>query len=293
MKNAMGAEKTKKSIKPAKKSPQPLVVPTKRSQPTVAAAKTTTTAKTSAKTQSTKRARKASTSKTAPAQAQMTTKKFAEGLSFQKLFFIFLIGSVIGTIYEDILIYLQTYFDTGTGVWMLHRGVIYGPFNVIYGFGAAVMCWVLLRKKYNNWQIFGLSAVLGGVIEYVLSFLQETFTHTTSWDYSGQWLDLNGRTSVPLMIVWGFMGLILVKWLYPILSHAIEKIPIQVGVPLFWTLLIFMIFNCLVSWTAVIRQTLRHNDIPPFTPIGEFYDYYYNDDYLRKYFPNMVRQDGK
>ena len=42
----------------------------------------------------------------------------------------------------------------GVGVWMMHRGVIYGPFNVIYGFGAALMCWLLLRKPYKNWQIF-------------------------------------------------------------------------------------------------------------------------------------------
>lgn len=67
--------------------------------------------------------------------------KFAEGLCFKKLFFIFLIGSVIGTVYEDVLIFVRTWMETGTGVWMLHRGVIYGPFNVIYGFGAVVMCW--------------------------------------------------------------------------------------------------------------------------------------------------------
>ena len=34
--------------------------------------------------------------------------KFAGGLSFKKLFFIFLIGSVLGTIYEDILILSAT-----------------------------------------------------------------------------------------------------------------------------------------------------------------------------------------
>lgn len=218
--------------------------------------------------------------------------KFAPGLSFQKLFFIFMIGSVIGTIYEDVLIYSQTYFATGTGVWMLHRGVIYGPFNVIYGFGAAVMCWVLLRKKYNNWQIFGLSALLGGFIEYALSFLQETFTGTISWDYSSQWLNFGGRTSVPIMLVWGVMGLALVKIVYPLCSRLIESIPPRIGNPLFWILLVFMICNCLISWTALIRQTLRHNDVAPFTPIGEFYDHYYNDEFLRKYYPNMVRQDG-
>lgn len=212
-------------------------------------------------------------------------KKFAEGLCFQKLFFIFMFGSVFGTIYEDILIYLQQ------GIWMVHRGVIYGPFNVIYGFGAALMCWVLLRKKYNNWQIFGLSALLGGAVEYLLSLGQEIFTGTTSWDYSNQFLNFAGRTSVPIMLVWGVMGIVLVKVFYPVLSGLIERIPQNVGEPLFWVLLVFMIINCLVSWTAIIRQNLRHHDIPPLTPIGQFYDEYYNDTFLEKYFPNMVRSE--
>lgn len=213
--------------------------------------------------------------------------RFAEGLSFKKLFFIFLIGSVLGTIYEDVLIYIQS------GEWMLHRGVIYGPFNIIYGFGAAVMCWVLLSRKYNNWEIFAISAVLGGVVEYALSFLQEVFTGTTSWDYSHQFLNIQGRTTIPIMLVWGFLGLLLVKVVYPLCSKLIESIPARVGNPLFWGLLVFMIFNCLISWSAIIRQNLRQNNIPPFTPIGEFYDKYYTDDYLRHYFPNMVRAKGK
>ncbi len=212
---------------------------------------------------------------------------FAQGLSFKKLFFIFLIGSVIGTIYEDILIYVQS------GQFLLHRGVIWGPFNVIYGFGAAIMCWVLLRKKYANWQIFGLAALLGGAVEYLLSLGQELVTGTTSWDYSYMALNINGRTAVPIMLVWGVMGLVLVKLVYPACSWLIEKIPARIGNPLFWALLAFMIVDCLVSWTAIIRQNFRQSGMPPLTPIGEFYDEYFDDEYLRHYFPNMVRKGGK
>lgn len=217
--------------------------------------------------------------------------KFAAGLSFKKLFFIFLICSIAGAIYEDILVFIKTWYTTGTGVWMLHRGVIYGPFNVIYGFGAAVMCWILLRKKYNNWQVFGIAALMGGVVEYLLSFLQELVTGTRSWDYSDEFLNIAGRTTIPFMLVWGLMGLAIVEIVYPILSNLIERIPQRIGNSLFWVLLVFMICDCTVSWSAVIRQTMRHHDIPAITPLGEFYDYYYNDDFLKKYYPNMVRME--
>lgn len=220
-------------------------------------------------------------------------RKFAEGLCFKKLFFVFLIGSVIGALYEDVLIFTVTYFTTGTGEWMLHRGVIYGPFNVIYGFGAALMCWVLLRKPYENWQIFLLAAGIGGIVEYALSYFQELVTHTTSWDYHGMWLNLNGRTTIPFMAVWGLMGLVLVKVIYPIISRWIERIPIRTGEILFAGLLIFMLIDMTISWSAVVRRALRHNNVPALTPVGEFFDRNYPDEFLVKYYPNMEWAEQK
>lgn len=216
---------------------------------------------------------------------------FAEGLCFKKLFFVFLVGSVIGSIYEELLFFFRHLYETGEMAWSLRRGVIYGPFNVIYGFGAVALVYILLRKPLKNWQIFALSAVLGGAIEYVISWLQEVFTHTMSWDYSNLFLNINGRTTIPYMLVWGLLGLILVKVLYPAVSGLIEKIPAKVGDKVFTVLVILMALDMLISWTAIVRQTLRHNNIPPFTPIGEFYDAHYTDEYMRHYFPNMMRAE--
>lgn len=219
--------------------------------------------------------------------------KFAEGLSFKKLFFVFLVGSVIGTIYEEVLHMVQHYMETGQLEHALRRGVIYGPFNVIYGFGAVVLVYLLLRKPLKWWQIFIYSAVLGGVVEYLVSWLQEVFTHTTSWDYSNLFLNINGRTTIPIMMVWGILGLLLVKVVYPPVSDLIERIPVKIGDRIYVILVVLMALDMLISWTAIIRQTLRHNNVPPFTPVGEFYDSYYNDDFLRHYFPNMEHPDRK
>lgn len=217
------------------------------------------------------------------------TPKFAAGLCFRKLFFIFLIGSVVGAIYEDVLIFIKTWYETGIGVWMLHRGVIYGPFNVIYGFGAAAMCWLLCHKRYENWQIFLYAMLLGGATEYIISFLQETFLGTISWDYSNYPLNINGRTTLPFMIVWGLLGLLLVRVVYPFVSDVIEKIPPKTGEIVFRVLLVFMVLDISVSWTALLRQTLRHQNLPAWTPVGEFYDKHYTDAYLERFYPNMVR----
>ncbi len=222
-----------------------------------------------------------------------TSSKFAEGLCFRKLFFVFLIGSVIGAFYEEILNLVQVLWQTGQWEWSLRRGVIYGPFNVIYGFGAALLVWLMARDKYSSWQVFLFSALAGGAFEYLVSYLQELFTHTVSWDYSHQLLNLNGRTTIPIMLVWGVMGLAVIKLLYPMVSNLVERMPYDTGTLVFRVLLIFMILNMLVSWTALIRQTLRHNNVPAFTPIDRFYDSYYTDERLKHYFPNMNHLDKK
>lgn len=219
--------------------------------------------------------------------------KFAEGLCFKKLFFVFLVGSVIGAIYEEILYTVRHFYETGQLDHALRRGVIYGPFNVIYGFGAVVLVYLLLRKPLENWQIFAYAAILGGVIEFIVSWLQEFFTHTTSWDYSQKFLNIAGRTTIPYMLVWGLLGLLLVKVVYPPVSNLIEQIPVKIGDRIYVVLVVLMALDMLVSWTAIIRQTLRHNDIPPFTPVGEFCDSYYNDEFLQYYFPNMAHPDKR
>ena len=86
----------------------------------------------------------------------MSSKKcvFAEGYSGKKLFLIFVIGSVIGVLYEEILNLVKIYFATGDIVWELRRGVLYGPFNPLYGLGAVLVVYLLAKPNYSNIKTF-------------------------------------------------------------------------------------------------------------------------------------------
>lgn len=212
---------------------------------------------------------------------------FAQGLCGKKLFIIYVLGSIFGCYYEQILNFFRHLISDGTIFWETRRGVIYGPFSPIYGAGAVLMCYFLLRKKRSDLETFSLSALIGGGFEYMISFLQETVTHTTSWDYSNMFLNINGRTTIPYIVVWGLLGLLLVKFVYPFISDQIEKISVDIGNKCFKVLVVFMCLNMFVSWTAIIRQTLRRENIPPYTPMGKIYDKYYTDERLYRAFPNM------
>ena len=89
------------------------------------------------------------------------------------------------------------------------------------------------------------------------------------------------------MIVWGVFTFIFVKLIYPFLSKWIEKIPVNIGNIIFYSLLIFLIIDMFISWTALLRSAMRRNDIGPITPVGRLYDKVYPDSVLSKSFPNM------
>ena len=113
-----------------------------------------------------------------------TKKRYAEGICFPKLFWLFFLGSIFGAYYEQILNLFIHYHYHHEFVWQLRRGVIYGPISPVYGMGAVLFTILLLRKPKSNFKTFLHGALIGGFFEYIISFLQETFLGTISWDYS-------------------------------------------------------------------------------------------------------------
>ncbi|MFQ9247703.1 MAG: putative ABC transporter permease [Clostridium paraputrificum] len=120
-----------------------------------------------------------------------------------KLVLIFMIGSFIGYIVEMLYCYLKN------GRFESRKGVIYGPFSPVYGFGAIVFTILLYKlEHFNAFIIFVVSAVVGAIFEYICSFVQEKTIGTISWQYNKTPLNLGGRTSGLYALYWGVLGLI-------------------------------------------------------------------------------------
>ncbi len=212
---------------------------------------------------------------------------FAQGMCFSKLFIIFVLGSFLGVIYEEIIGFVKHYYMYGQWLWPVRKGVFYGPFNPLYGAAIVFLIWLLARKKRHPAKTFLYGALLGGAIEYTISLLMELTLGVVSWDYFDRPLNIMGRTTIPYMIFWGLAVMILVHVVYPYLSRWIEKIPYKIGHPLTIILVIFMTLNMLISWTALARGVLRNKGYEPLTIIGEFYDKIYPDEYLKEVYTNM------
>ena len=137
-----------------------------------------------------------------------------------KLVLIFMIGSFIGYIVEMLYCYLKH------GRFESRKGVIYGPFSPVYGFGAIVFTILLYKlEHFNAFIIFIVSAVVGAIFEYICSFVQEKTIGTISWQYNKTPLNLGGRTSGLYALYWGVLGLIFLRHTLPYIEIKIDEIP--------------------------------------------------------------------
>lgn len=151
-------------------------------------------------------------------------KSFASGIDFYKLFWVFMIGCFLGVVVETLFCLVNS------GYIQSRQGVIYGPFNPVYGFGAVVLTLVLHPFTKKPWYVvFLLSMVLGGGFEFLSSLIQQYVTGTVSWQYDQLPFNFGGRTSLRYSFYWGFLGLLWMKEIYPGLSKVIEKIPKKIG----------------------------------------------------------------
>ena len=202
-----------------------------------------------------------------------------------KIFILFMIGSIIGYIVEMIVALVQK------GHLESRQGVIYGPFTPVYGVGIVIyyLCFSKIKTRQKS-KIFLISMLIGGIIEYLCSFLQEKIFGTVSWDYSNWILNINGRTTLIHCTYWGLAGLLYISLIEPIIpkiEKIIEKNTIKivtVGVAM------LMIFNITISSMAAIRQKERKYNIEASSNIDIFLDKNYPDEYMDKIFANKIEK---
>lgn len=215
-------------------------------------------------------------------------KPFAFGLCFTKLFFLFVLGSFIGTLMETVwALFAEGHFE-------IRVGMVYGPFIPVYGGGACFLTIVLYKLyKLNDTLIFAISAVVGAAFEYLCSWLQETIFGTVSWDYSNTPFNINGRTNLMYALIWGFLGLVWVRYLYPWAAKLIEKIPKRAGSVITICLVIFMAFNAFMSVTAMLRWTNRTSGVSAQNSFEIYLDKHFDDKKMKMLFPHMQETSSK
>ena len=207
---------------------------------------------------------------------------FAQGTNIYKILLICYVGSFLGVIVELIwcLIY-RGYIES-------RSGVLYGPLNPLYGVGAILMTLLLYRfRNHSGWISFAGGMLIGAVLEYFCSWLQETLFGSRSWDYTDRAFNLNGRICLFMCILWGILAVWWIKSIYPWLSSLILKIPNKIGKTATIVFGVFLLLDCIISVVAVGRWSQRVNGVEATTVIEEFLDEHYPDERMERVFANM------
>lgn len=131
------------------------------------------------------------------------------------MFFIF---SFIGWSWE-------VFFHLITDGVFVNRGMLFGPWLPIYGFGGTLTLLMPKRISKNPFNTFVVIAILSTVIEYATSWYLEYTRAVRWWDYSEYILNLNGRVCLFGAVFFGIGGCLGIYYLGPMLDDMIKKIP--------------------------------------------------------------------
>lgn len=230
---------------------------------------------------------------TAPANASIDydenrSQHFAKGLNLYKILLICFVGSFAGVVVEMLWCLITN------GYIESRQGMVYGPFNLLYGVGAVALTACLYKfRNRSAWISFFGGMAVGSVVEYLCSLGQEIIFGSRSWDYSHLPFNINGRICLLYSVFWGLLGVLWIKNIYPRMAKLILKIPNNVGKIATWVLVVFFAFNAFMSCVSTFRWSQRVEGIAPTSSFGEFIDRRFPNERMEKIYANMEFSEQK
>ena len=152
--------------------------------------------------------------------------RYMRNYSVSSLILMFFIFAVAGWLWEVSLHMINH------GVFV-NRGVLHGPWLPIYGCGGLLILTLLKRLRHRPVMEFLAIIVLCGVVEYGASWVLELMSGGRRWwDYTGYFLNLNGRICAEGLLIFGIGGMMIVYVLAPAIDSVLRILPRRLVIPL-------------------------------------------------------------
>lgn len=133
-----------------------------------------------------------------------------------ELLWLFFIYSFGGWVLETVLVTVkQRKFA--------NRGLVNGPFCVIYGF--TVVCMSIGLQELTGFWLFVFAVIYATIAEWISGHLIEKAFGERWWDYSARKWNLDGYICLTASLVWGAMGYVAVHWGNYLLLTLISLLP--------------------------------------------------------------------
>lgn len=130
----------------------------------------------------------------------------------------------------------------------VNRGVLHGPWLPIYGTGAIMILLVLNKFRSKPVLEFFSAILLCGVVEYLGSWgLEKMHDGQKWWDYTGYFLNINGRICAEGLLVFGIAGVAAVYFVAPLLDNSFTHIKEKNVLPICTVLVIIFVIDMIYS----------------------------------------------
>ena len=147
-------------------------------------------------------------------ETEITLKKTKKDKIYDAILYFFIyafLGWVLETIYA---FFIHGHF--------VKRGFLYGPICPIYGFGAIILILATKKMYKKPFLKFVIATASFTIFEYFVSFILEILFDIKLWDYSNDFLNIQGRVSILYSIAWGVIGVLLLEKLHPFVQDKVQ-----------------------------------------------------------------------
>ena len=167
-------------------------------------------------------------------------------------YLIFIICSLVGYFLEVLWIFIGSRK-------IVNRGFLSGPIIPIYGIGALLILFCLLRYYDDPVVVFVFGVLITSALEYFTSFVLEKIFHNKWWDYSDRKYNLNGRICLRNSLAFGVLAILIVYFVLPLLTMLFRAFSFK-----FWIIVSIVsaiILGMDIIYSVIIAYNLRNRII--------------------------------
>lgn len=170
-------------------------------------------------------------------------------------FLYFVLYSVIGWCYE-------VFLEVAVYNWgFSNRGVLFGPYCVVYGFGALLILFLFERFKKQRLEVYHINvmpllifigiALAATAVELAASYIMELICGGWMWDYTRFAFNFQGRIALNPSIRFGIGGMVFLYLIQPALVKLKNALK-EKGLKVTSTVLMITLFSDLI-YTFLIK----------------------------------------
>lgn len=199
-------------------------------------------------------------------------------ITFERLFWLFVAGSVIGWMIEGLFCVVKR------GAWESHVVSVWGPFCILYGLGlAGFYAGSILLSGRSFLARFLAFGVVADVVELLCGLLLEFGLGMRAWSYVWHFMNVRGHISLQMTFAWGGLGA-LFSYAVPPITRLFDRLEGKTFHVVSVVCGVFMAVNLAFTAACIVRWSDRHFGVPPDNAFARMIDREYPDSYMRHRF---------